>query len=150
MFIPRALVKEALARKPEKGKRNLPPFDLFAKENKLPLNILEDVEFVGNVEVHRHEADLWLCLEGEAVFTVGGVSDAAPKKNKDGSFNDLELRGAVITGGDTHTLKEGDWLWIPAGQPHMHEAKSTARLAVIKVPAREIIPLEYYSSSTSG
>ena len=33
-------------------------------------------------------------------------------------------------------LKQGDWLWIPAGEPHQHSATGTARLVIIKIPSK--------------
>ena len=52
---------------PVQGKRLVDHFKSFASKNSLPIHILEDHELLDNVaEVHRHEDDLWICLEGEA------------------------------------------------------------------------------------
>lgn len=136
-------VKETLKTPAAQGKRLLEPLKTYAAANKLPLNILEDKEVVNEAEVHRHEGDLWFCLEGEVTFLYGGemVSPWA-KKLADGGVDDKEIKANEIKNGTESVLKPGDWLWIPAGQPHSHKTNGTARLAIIKIPAEEIVPLE--------
>ena len=121
------------------------PFHAFAKEYKVPIDILEDKEFTGNVEIHRHEADLFGCIEGEVTFVVGGTAVDPRIHEKNGVKNDLELRSTEIKGGEEYVLHIGDWLWIPAGQPHQHKTQSMARLWVIKIPTTAIVPLEHYN-----
>ena len=83
----------------------------------------------GEVEVHEHWIDYMAIQQGEAEFTSGGtvtgMRDTAPG----------EKRGGTITGGTVVTLKAGDFLMIPAGQPHVTMAKpgSNFRALVIKV-----------------
>ncbi len=141
-YINRVRVDEALAQPPQEGKRNLEPFAAFAKEFNLPISILEDSQITGNVEVHRHESDLWLCLEGEVTFVCDGRMKDPKVREKNGIVNDLEIRATEIIGGKEYILHAGDWLLIPAGQPHQHKTETTARLAVIKIPAKTIVPLE--------
>lgn len=125
------------------GKRLLEPLKAMAAELKLPLNILEDKEVSNEAEVHRHEGDLWQCLEGEVTFVYGGEMVAPwAKKLPDGGTDDREIKANEIRDGTEVVLRPGDWLWIPAGQPHLHRAAETARLAIIKIPAKEIVPLE--------
>ena len=130
--IEETLGQESLARK-----RLLEPLKSFAAENKLPLNILEDREVSNDAEVHAHEADLWHCLEGEVEFVYGGeMVDPWFGKNPDGSENRDEIKAKEIKGGDTLILHPGDWFFIPAGQPHSHSCKGTARLVIIKIPQK--------------
>ena len=144
VFIPRKLSDNSLAQPSEEGKRQLEPFHAFIKENKIPIDILEDKAFSGGVEIHRHEADLWGCIEGEVTFVVGGKAKDPKVRNKNGVINDLELRATEIEGGTEHVLHAGDWLWIPAGQPHLHKTEKMARLWVIKIPVLEPVPLSFF------
>ncbi|MBP9701571.1 MAG: hypothetical protein KBD47_01155 [Candidatus Pacebacteria bacterium] len=116
-------------------KKLLEPLRALSLEGKVPLNILEDVNISNEAEIHRHEADLWLCLDGEVTFIYGGeMVDPWVKKNADGSTDDREWKAKEIKGGTEVVLKQGDWLWIPAGEPHQHKTTGKARLAIIKVP----------------
>ncbi len=124
-----------LATPTQEGKRELEPLKSFAKENGVPINVLEDTNIENEIEVHTNMGDLWYCLEGEATFLLGGeLVDPKIKLNKDGTENPNEIRAQTVTGGEEKTLKVGDWLWIPPGVPHTHSAKGTARLAIIKIP----------------
>lgn len=129
-------IEKTLAAAPTQGKKLLEPLKSLAAANKMPLNILEDREILNNdAEIHQHEGDLWLCLEGEVKFIYGGeMVDPWFKKNADGSEDQREVKAKEIRGGTGSTLKPGDWLWVPAGQPHQHQCAGTARLAIIKIP----------------
>ena len=129
------LIQKTLEVEVAQGKRLLEPLKTFAKEHGLPLNILEDSNVVNEAEVHTHEGDLWHCLEGEVTFIYGGeMVNPWFKKNTDGSEDKREIKAKEIRGGTETVLKPGDWLWIPAGEPHQHMCKGTARLAIIKIP----------------
>ena len=147
VFIPGLLAKDTLTQVAVDGKRNLEPFHAYAKEHKLPIDILEDSKFTGNVEIHRDEADLWGCIEGEVTFIVGGKAKDAKVREKNGVIDDLEIRATEIVGGTEHILHAGDWLLIPAGQPHQHKTESMARLWIIKIPALTPVPLEKFELS---
>lgn len=135
VLVRKSKIDKTLLVKPESGKRSLEPFRTFAKTNELPFQILEDTAVDSIAEVHGHEADLWLCLEGEVTFTFGGeLVDGYLKKNPDGSVNKREWQAKEIKGGTTEILRPGDWLWIPAGEPHKHACAGTARLVIIKIP----------------
>jgi len=128
-------IDETLKSPSEQGKRALDPLKSFRGERALPFNILEDNKVVNDAEVHHHEGDLWLCLEGEVDFICGGeMVDPWFEKNADGSDNTNEVKAKEIKGGTETTLKPGDWLWIPPGEPHQHKCEGIARLVITKVP----------------
>jgi len=114
---------------PVAGKKMLEPFkSSFKKE--LPFGIIEDFEYQKiEAEVHKHEGDLWLGLEGEVEFICGG--ELVESWVKDGAGGN-ELGGKDIKGGEKVVLKPGDWLWIPPGEPHMHTAEF-GRMVIIKI-----------------
>ncbi len=71
------------------GKRLLEPLKTIAVETKLPLNVLEDKEVSNEAEVHRHEGDLWYCLEGEVMFVYSGeMVKPWAKQLPDGGMDD--------------------------------------------------------------
>ncbi|MBI2476237.1 MAG: hypothetical protein HYV67_03265 [Candidatus Taylorbacteria bacterium] len=138
VLIKKGDIEKTLSAKPVAGKNMLEPFRSFALENKLPLSILEDTTVSNDAEVHMREGDLWLCLEGEAEFVCGGALKTARRRLlPTGAENPNELFGPAISGGQTFTLHAGDWLWIPAGEPHQHSAHGTARLVIIKISTQE-------------
>ncbi len=132
-------IQSLLQQAPVQGKRLLEPLKTRAKETGFPVMVLEDHQIEHTMaEVHRGEDDLWLCLEGEATFVCGGeLKDAVANVDKDGRTDEQEWKGR-IEGGIEYVLKPGDWLWIPAGEPHQHSATGTARLAIIKIPKRAL------------
>ncbi len=84
----------------------------------------------GEVEVHEHWIDYMAIQQGEAEFTIGGTAagmrDTAPG----------EKRGGTISGGTVMTIKPGDFVVVPAGQPHLTMIKgSNFRAIIIKVRA---------------
>lgn len=42
----------------------------------------------------------------------------------------------ILENGITYKLTVGDYLFIPAGEPHMHGSATFARLTIVKIPAR--------------
>ena len=112
---------------------------LSSSKNPLTLSTLSDHEnfYVlvagrtgpGEVEVHEHWIDYMAIQQGEAEFTFGGTAtgmrDTGPG----------EKRGGTITGGTVVTIKPGDFLVVPAGQPHLTMIKpgSNFRAIVFKV-----------------
>lgn len=136
--LPKSIVDESLAQPVLQGKRQLEPLLSFAKNKGIPLQIVEDHKVMDNkAEVHRTEADLWLCLEGKVQFVCGGtLNNPYIRKHADGTEDEQELRAASIHNGERITMCAGDWLWIPAGVPHQHFTEGTARLAVIKIPQK--------------
>lgn len=137
-FVPAEQIEKSLQSAPIQGVRLLEPFKTLALSNNLPFKVLEDSEIINKPEIHVHEGDLWYCLEGTVTFVVDGILDSPTNRNNaDGSINNVEIVGESITGGTEITLKEGDWLWIPPGQPHQHLTKAYARLMIIKIPEKK-------------
>ena len=85
----------------------------------------------GEVEVHEHWIDYMAIQQGEAEFTSGGtvtgMRDTAPG----------EKRGGTITGGTVVSLKPGDFLMVPAGQPHLTMIKPGSNFRAIVFKVRE-------------
>lgn len=121
-------ISEMLASPSSPGKKMFPSFGGF-KGQKSSFRLLEDTAVTNAPEIHMTEGDLWLCLQGEVQFICGG--ELADKKE----VAKNEFTGTRIENGETLTLHEGDWLWIPPGVAHQHSAEKTARLMIIKVPA---------------
>jgi mannose-6-phosphate isomerase-like protein (cupin superfamily) len=66
----------------------------------------------GKAEIHAHDTDIFLIIDGTADFVTGGsVVDLKTRANGESS-------GKEITGGETHHLVKGDVIVIPRGVPH--------------------------------
>lgn len=130
-------IDKTLAAPPVVGKKLLEPLKSFSTVSNLPFNILEDANLLENdAEVHKREGDLWFCLEGEVKFIYGGeLVESWTVKNSDGTLNENEIKAKEIKSGTEAVLKPGDWLWIPAGQPHKHLCPGITRLVIIKIPS---------------
>jgi|SRR3989338_6809859 len=140
VFIPKSVTNETLAVPATQGKNILEPFKSAAAGSRTYL--LEDCDVDNKCEVHRTEADLWTCLEGEVEFEVGGeLVDPYERKHPDGSKDQFEVRSAPgnIRGAMKYTLRPGDLLFIPAGVPHAHRTQGTARLYFTKIPQPEVL-----------
>lgn len=129
MLITKNLVDQSLAQQSLVGKKLLDPLKTFSLENKVPVHILENSNISNSPEVHQHEADLWICISGQAKFITGGQLI-----NPRSSTDPRELTGDYIEGGEEQVLDAGDLLYIPAGVPHSHSASGVARLYIIKIP----------------
>lgn len=66
----------------------------------------------GQVEVHTKETDIFYIVDGEATFVTGGTMVGGKETQPN------QLRGTSIEGGETHRLKKGDSIVVPAGVPH--------------------------------
>lgn len=66
----------------------------------------------GQVEVHVKETDTFYIVDGTATFITGGTVVGQKELRAN------QLTGADIQGGQTHQLKKGDFISIPAGTPH--------------------------------
>ena len=74
----------------------------------------------GQVEVHQKETDTFYVIDGEATFVTGGkmIGGKVTEPN--------QLRGTSIEGGQTHHLKKGDFISVPAGMPHWFKEVPTS------------------------
>ena len=98
----------------------------------LPIRVVRHCAVAGSVaELHLHEDDLWLCIEGEASFVLGGK--LINPRTEDG----LTYLADSILEGEVVTMRAGDWLHIPAGQPHQPVTSMSADLIIIKLSASE-------------
>jgi mannose-6-phosphate isomerase-like protein (cupin superfamily) len=66
----------------------------------------------GKAEVHETQADVWYVIDGGCDFVTGGTVVEGESESAG------EIRGASISGGDTHHLAKGDFIRVPAGMPH--------------------------------
>lgn len=114
-------------------KTNPEPLVSFAKEHNLPLNFLVVDRARGNGEVHERFHDLFLGVEGELVFALGGTFNKAEwQEHAPGSG---EWKRSGVESGRAFVLKPGAWLFIPAGTPHQNScADGVAKAWVVKVP----------------
>lgn len=134
-FLSKKDISAMCATVPIAGKNLLEPLKSMAVKHDLPFKILEDHQIVNDAEVHVREGDLWYCIEGEARFIYGGaLVEPQIKVRKDGTRDVNELFAKEISGGTEVVVTSGDWLWIPAGQPHQHSCVGTARFMIIKIP----------------
>ncbi len=137
-FIEGKYVEEALGSPPRIGKHQLEPLSSASKEAGVSCNILEDHQFfTSSPEVHRHQTDLWIGIEGELQFIVGG--EMVEPRVADGDSN--EIKAEEIRGGTKVAVRAYDILLIPAGVPHAHTA-AHGRAYIIKFPERDIVPFE--------
>ena len=124
-----------LAGVPMQGKNMLEPLKTLGAEHNLSFNIIELTRHANKVEVHKYLNDLWFCFEGEVRFLCGGtMQEAHTRIRSDGSLDETEMRAKGLEGAQEVIVGPGDWLWIPAGEPHQHITQGTARLMIIKIP----------------
>src|SRR6185503_17518341 len=66
----------------------------------------------GQVEIHAKETDIFYIVDGTATFVTGGTMIGGKETRPN------QMLGTEITGGQTHQLKKGDFISIPAGIRH--------------------------------
>ena len=133
VYVAQQQVGEILVTAPTPGKTQIEPFHSFMKSQGAPFSILEDTAVESNkVELHTDEEDVWVCLQGEAWFKLGGEMVDPFPSTSGGAPNVKEMRSQEVQGATTVIMKPGEWLWIPAGVPHQHGASGTARFMVFK------------------
>jgi quercetin dioxygenase-like cupin family protein len=110
--------------------------DAFAKGLPLLLNTSYKIQtghrvMAGKVEIHEHDTDIFLIMEGTATFTTGG------KANGTKTVRPGEISGETIAGGIAHKLTKGDVVVVPAGIPHwFNEVNGTFNYFVVKVTTK--------------
>jgi mannose-6-phosphate isomerase-like protein (cupin superfamily) len=74
----------------------------------------------GQVEVHEKETDTIYVIDGGATFVTGGkmIGGKVSRPN--------QWLGTSIEGGQTHHLKKGDFISVPAGVPHWFKEVPTS------------------------
>ena len=87
------------------------------------LVILANRRGAGEVEVHDKTNHIFIIVEGEATFVTGGTLVGA-KNTAPG-----QIRAANLTDGQTHQLKKGDVITIPAKTPHWWKEVPTKTIA---------------------
>ncbi len=136
IHISKNLLNETLKTPATDGLRLLDPLKSIALQSGMPMKILEEVNAYGDFEKHLHEEDLWLCLQGNLIFTLSGkLENERQRTGADGkNLVPNEFTGDRIIDGEEVELEPGDWLWIPRGVPHHHRSSRVTRLAIIKIP----------------
>jgi mannose-6-phosphate isomerase-like protein (cupin superfamily) len=87
------------------------------------LIILANRRGAGEVEVHDKTNHIFIIVEGEATFVTGGTPVGA-KNTAPG-----QTRAASLEGGQTHQLRKGDVITIPAKTPHWWKEVPTKTIA---------------------
>jgi mannose-6-phosphate isomerase-like protein (cupin superfamily) len=87
------------------------------------LIILANRRGAGEVEVHDKTNHIFIIVEGEATFVTGGKLVGA-KNTAPG-----QIRATSMEGGQTHQLRKGDVITIPARTPHWWKDVSTKTIA---------------------
>jgi mannose-6-phosphate isomerase-like protein (cupin superfamily) len=82
----------------------------------------------GEAELHEADSDVFYIVDGSATFVTGGTI-VGGKTTAPG-----EIRGASISGGQTHHLSKGDVITIPKGVPHWYSGVSgTLTYFIVKI-----------------
>jgi mannose-6-phosphate isomerase-like protein (cupin superfamily) len=87
------------------------------------LVILANRRTSGEAEVHDRTNHIFIIVEGEATFVTGGKLVGA-KNTAPG-----QIRADSIDGGQTHQLRKGDVITIPAKTPHWWKEVSSKTIA---------------------
>lgn len=135
-IIRKEVINQTLTSISAPGRKALEPLKTLSLKEGLPFKIIEDAQVsdYGLYEMHKREADLFHCLEGELICIYGGEM-IAPEPIKNGDLIDENnFLSREICGAEEVVLKPGDWLLIPSGRPHAHKCTDVARFVVIKIP----------------
>ena len=87
------------------------------------LIILANRRGAGEAEVHDKTNHIFIIVEGEATFVTGGTLVGA-KNTAPG-----QIRAASMNGGQTHQLKKGDVITVPAKTAHWWKEVQTKTIA---------------------
>lgn len=91
------------------------------------LRVLAQRRGSGEVEVHETTNHVFIFVEGEATLVTGGELVGA-KQTAPG-----QIRAADVKGGQTHHMKKGDVITIPAKTPHWFKEVPTKTVAYYAV-----------------
>jgi mannose-6-phosphate isomerase-like protein (cupin superfamily) len=87
------------------------------------INTIRDKD--GQAEIHADWNDNLFVQEGQATFVTGGAAVDA-KMTAPG-----EQRGTAIQGGNSMTMRAGDYFFVPAGTPHQMKVAPGQRIRFI-------------------
>jgi mannose-6-phosphate isomerase-like protein (cupin superfamily) len=87
------------------------------------LIILANRRGAGEAEAHDRTNHIFIIVEGEATFVTGGMLVGA-KNTAPG-----QIRATSIDGGQTHQLRKGDVITVPAKTPHWWKEVPTKTIA---------------------
>jgi mannose-6-phosphate isomerase-like protein (cupin superfamily) len=87
------------------------------------LRVLAQRRGAGEAELHKKTNHVFIIVEGEATFVTGGKLVGA-KNTAPG-----QIRATSMEGGQTHQLRKGDVITIPARTPHWWKEVSTKTIA---------------------
>ena len=91
------------------------------------LIVLAQRRGAGEVEVHEKTNHVFIIVEGEATFIVGGTM-VDPKRTAPN-----QMRAPSVTGGTTYHVSKGDVITIPAKTPHWFKEVPTKTIAYYAV-----------------
>jgi mannose-6-phosphate isomerase-like protein (cupin superfamily) len=75
--------------------------------------------------VHETEAELFYVIDGAGTLVTGG------KLIEERRTNPENLTGTGIEGGVSKRVAKGDWILVPAGQPHQYPAVEAGGLTLM-------------------
>ena len=81
--------------------------------------------------VHETEAEMFYVIEGAGTLVTGGKLVGETRTNAE------NLSGTAIEGGVTRRVSKGDWILVPAGEPHQYPAvEGELRLMALHLPKK--------------
>ena len=98
-----------------------------------PYNVNMELRKMGQAaSVHETEAELFYVIDGAGTLVTGG------KLIEERRTNAENLSGTGIEGGVTKRVSKGDWILVPAGEPHQFPAVegSGLRLMSLHLPKK--------------
>ena len=93
-----------------------------------PYNVNMELRKMGQAaSVHETEAELFYVIDGAGTLVTGG------KLTEERRTNTENLSGTGIEGGVTKRVSKGDWILVPAGEPHQFPAVEASGLRLMSL-----------------
>ena len=93
-----------------------------------PYNVNMELRNMGQAaSVHETEAELFYVIDGAGTLVTGG------KLMEERRTNAENLSGTGIEGGVTKRVSKGDWILVPAGEPHQFPAVEASGLRLMSL-----------------
>ena len=93
-----------------------------------PYNVNMELRKMGQAaSVHETEAELFFVIDGAGTLVTGG------KLMEERRTNAENLSGTGIEGGVTKRVSKGDWILVPAGEPHQFPAVEASGLRLMSL-----------------